>query len=150
MLSVQDVQSRYRHLRGSDGPRLPTRKDGRPPGIPAQQVKTLISWLLDTDKLIDGHKISWPKNTDQLIVEHWPADSRTLICWLKNNDQISWLYDTDQLVVASTHDKGENWVLRGLRSSSFWLPRNLSNPMDRQACTEVTVLVKNRENRIEG
>ena len=48
MMSVQDVQSRYRHLRGSAGLRLPTRKDGRPPGIPAQQVK-------HTDPLTIGH-----------------------------------------------------------------------------------------------
>ncbi len=42
----------------------------------------------------------------------------------------------------------EYWVLRGPRSSSFcsfWLPRNLSNHMDRQARTGDTVLVKSWE-----
>ncbi len=33
-------------------------------------------------------------------------------------------------------------ILRGPSSSSFWVPRNLSNRMDRQACTRDTVLVK--------
>ncbi len=33
----------------------------------------------------------------------------------------------------------EDWILRGPRSSSFWLPRNLSNHMDRQARTGDTV-----------
>ncbi len=36
----------------------------------------------------------------------------------------------------------EDWILRVPRSSSYWLPRNLSNHMDRQARTGSTVLVK--------
>ncbi len=36
-------------------------------------------------------------------------------------------------------------ILRGPRSVSFWLPRNLSNHMDRQARTLGTVIVKSRE-----
>ncbi len=39
----------------------------------------------------------------------------------------------------------EDWILRGPSSSSFWVPRNLSNHMDRQARTHDTVLVKSRE-----
>jgi hypothetical protein len=34
------------------------------------------------------------------------------------------------------------WILRGPLSSSFWLPRNLSNHMDSQARTGDSVLVK--------
>ncbi len=40
---------------------------------------------------------------------------------------------------------GEGWILRGPLSSSFWLPRNLSNHMDRQARTGDTMLLENRE-----
>ncbi len=36
----------------------------------------------------------------------------------------------------------EDWKLRGPRSSSFWVPGNLSNHMDRQARTSDTVLVR--------
>jgi hypothetical protein len=36
-------------------------------------------------------------------------------------------------------------MLRGPRSSSFWVPQNLSHHMDRQARTSDTVLVKSRE-----
>jgi hypothetical protein len=39
----------------------------------------------------------------------------------------------------------DNTIQRGPRSSSFWLPRNLSNHMDRQARIRDTVLVKSRE-----
>ncbi len=39
----------------------------------------------------------------------------------------------------------EKWILSGPCSSSFWLPRNLSNHMDRQALSGDAVLVKNRE-----
>jgi hypothetical protein len=39
----------------------------------------------------------------------------------------------------------EDWVPRGPKSSSFWVPRNLSNHMDRQARIGYTVLVKRRE-----
>ncbi len=39
----------------------------------------------------------------------------------------------------------EDWILRGSQSSSFWIPRNLSNHMDRKARIDVTVLVKSRE-----
>ncbi len=35
-------------------------------------------------------------------------------------------------------------ILRGPRLSSFWLTRNLSNHMDRQARARDTVLVKSR------
>jgi hypothetical protein len=38
-----------------------------------------------------------------------------------------------------------DWILRGPRSSSFWVPRNLSHHMIRQARTGVTMLVKSRE-----
>ncbi len=36
-------------------------------------------------------------------------------------------------------------MLSGPKSSSFWFPRNLSNPMERQARTGDTLLVKSRE-----
>ncbi len=39
----------------------------------------------------------------------------------------------------------EDWILRCPRSSSFWVPRNLSHHMDRQARTGDTVFVKSRE-----
>ncbi len=39
----------------------------------------------------------------------------------------------------------ENWIQRGPLSSSFWVPRNHSNRMDRQARTGDTVIVKSRE-----
>ncbi len=39
----------------------------------------------------------------------------------------------------------EDWILRGPCSSSFRLPRNLSNHMERQARTSDTVLVNRRE-----
>ncbi len=35
----------------------------------------------------------------------------------------------------------EKLILRGPRSTLFWLPQNLSNHMDRQARTRETVLV---------
>ncbi len=38
-----------------------------------------------------------------------------------------------------------NKILRGPRSSSFWLPRNLAYHMDRQARTSNTVSAKSRE-----
>jgi hypothetical protein len=40
---------------------------------------------------------------------------------------------------------GEDWILTGLRSSSFWFPRNLSHHMIKQVRTGDTVLVKSRE-----
>jgi hypothetical protein len=39
----------------------------------------------------------------------------------------------------------EELIVRGPRSSSFWLPRNLSNHRDRQARARDIVLVKSRE-----
>jgi len=39
----------------------------------------------------------------------------------------------------------EDWILRGPRSSSFWVPRNLSQKMVRQARIGDTALVKSRE-----
>ncbi len=42
------------------------------------------------------------------------------------------------------HVSGD-WIPRGPRSSSFWVPRNLSNHMDRQSRTADLVLVKTRE-----
>jgi hypothetical protein len=39
----------------------------------------------------------------------------------------------------------EDWMLRGPRLSSFWVPRNLSHHMIRQARTFDTVLVKSRD-----
>jgi hypothetical protein len=39
----------------------------------------------------------------------------------------------------------EDSILRGPRSSSFWVPRNLSHHMIRQACFGDTVLVKSRK-----
>ncbi len=39
----------------------------------------------------------------------------------------------------------EYWILRCPRPSSFWVPRNLSHHMIRQARTGDTVLVKSRE-----
>jgi hypothetical protein len=44
----------------------------------------------------------------------------------------------------SPEHRGFN-ILRGQRSSSFWLPRNLSTHIDRQASTRDTVLAKSRE-----
>ncbi len=44
-----------------------------------------------------------------------------------------------------TSSTRENRILRGPRSSSFWIPRNLSHHMIRQARTGDTVLVKIRE-----
>ncbi len=46
---------------------------------------------------------------------------------------------------SSLHGDREDWILRGPRWSSFWLLRNLSNHMDRQARTGDTVLVMSRE-----
>jgi hypothetical protein len=39
----------------------------------------------------------------------------------------------------------DDLILRGPRASSFWVPRNLSHNMDRQARTGDTVLVKSIE-----
>ncbi len=47
--------------------------------------------------------------------------------------------------VGSRGRKAEDSKLGGPRSSSFWLPRNLSDRMDRQARTGDTVLIKSRE-----
>ncbi len=58
------------------------------------------------------------------------------------------LYTSGSLLTAMytlTHTHIEELILRGTRSSSFYFPRNLSNHMDRLACTCDTVLVKSRE-----
>ncbi len=39
----------------------------------------------------------------------------------------------------------EYWILRNLRSSSIWVPRNLSRHMDKQVCIGDAVLVSNIE-----
>ncbi len=44
-----------------------------------------------------------------------------------------------------TENFRKDWILRGLRSSSFWVPRNLSHHVISQARTGDKVLVKSRE-----